>query len=83
MAGKVWLDTVLKDTDQAYDTLLDELLRIGDPHIGNFSNANKQRVMKCIRNSTGRFLSKDDFTVYVEKDDPPKNPKFKLQGNAK
>ena len=82
-AGKAWLDTVLKDTDQAYDTLLDELLRIGDPHIDNFPQADKQTVMKCIRDSTGRFLSEDDFAVYVEKDDPPKKPKFKLQGDTK
>ena len=82
-AGKAWLDTVLKDMDQAYDTLLDELLRVGNPHIENFPQADKQTVMKCIRDRTGRFLSEDNFAVYVERDEPPKKPKIKLQGKAK
>ena len=82
-ADKAWLDTVLKDMDQAYDTLLDELLRVGDPHIENFPQADKQTVMKCIRDRTGRFLCEDDFAVYVERDEPPKKPKIKLQGKAK
>ena len=81
--GKAWLDTVLKDMDQAYDTLLNELLRVGNPHIENFPQADKQTVMKCIRDRTGRFLSKDDFAVYVERDEPPKKPKIKLEGKAK
>ena len=61
--------------DQVYDTLLDELLRVGDPQIENFPQADKQTVMKCIRDRTGRFLSKDDFAVYVERDEPRKNPR--------
>ena len=82
-AGKAWLNTVLKDMDQAYDTLLNELLRVGNPDIENFPQADKQTVMKCIRDRTGRFLSEDDFAVYVERDEPPNKPKIKLQGEAK
>ena len=81
-AGKAWLDTVTKDMDQAYDTLLNKLLRVDDPHIDNFPQADKQTVMKCVRDSTGRFLSEDDFAMYVERDDPPKKPKIKLQGET-
>ena len=65
-AGKVWLDTVLANKEQAYDTLFDTLLQLGDPHIEKFSNADKQTVFKCIKDRTGRFLSKDEFPVYVE-----------------
>ena len=82
-AGKTWLDTVLENKEKAYDTLFDKLLRLGDPHIDRFPLADKQTVMKCIKDRTGRFLSKDTFVVYVEKDDPPKKPKIKLQGDAK
>ena len=83
-AGKVWLDTVLANKEQAYDTLFDTLLRIGDPHIEKFSNVDKQTVLKCIKGRTGRFLSKDEFAVYVEKEDVDiKKPQIKLKGNAK
>ena len=54
--GKAWLDTVLTNQEQAYDTLFDKLLRIGDPHIEKFPQADKQTVIKCIRDRTGRFL---------------------------
>ena len=69
--------------DQAYDTLLDELLRVGNPHIENFPQADKHTVMKCIRDSTGRFLSEDDFAVYVERDEPPKKTQDKTTGQGK
>ena len=40
--------------------------------------------MKCIKDRTGRFLSEDEFAVYVEKEDiDTKKPKIKLKGNAK
>ena len=77
-AGKTWLDTVLENKEKVYDTLFDKLLRLGDPHIDRFPLADKQTVMKCIKDRTGRFLSKDAFVVYVEKDDPPEKPKIKL-----
>ena len=39
--------------------------------------------MKCIKDLTGRFLSKEDFTVYVEREDVDiKKPKIKLIGDA-
>ena len=54
-AGKQWLDTVLEQKEQAYRTLFHELLRIGDPHIENFNNADKAAVLKCIKDSSGRL----------------------------
>ena len=56
---------------------------IGDPHIDNLPQADKQTVMKCIRDSTGRFLSEDNFAVYVKTDDPLEKPKLNLHGDAK
>ena len=83
-AGKVWLDTVLANKEQAYDTLFDTLLQLGDPHIEKFSNADKQTVLKCIKDRTGRFLSEDEFAVYVEKEDVDiKKPQIKLKSDAK
>ena len=82
-AGKTWLDTVLENKDKAYDTLFKQLLRIGDPHIDKFSQADKQTVMKCIKDKTGRFLSEDEFPLYVEIDDSPEKPKIRLKDEAK
>ena len=74
----------LPNKEQAYDTLFDTLLQLGDPHIEKFTNADKQTVFKCIKDRTGRFLSKDEFTVYVEKEDVDiKKPQIKLKGNTK
>ena len=55
----------------------------GDPHIDKFLQADKQTVMKCIKDKTGRFLSEDEFALYVEIDDPPEKPKIRLKEEAK
>ena len=60
-AGKKWLDSVVKDGEQAYIRLFDELLKLGDPYIDNFDQAVREQVFKCIRDKTGRFLDDDDF----------------------
>ena len=59
-AGKAWLDTVVKQKEQAYNTLYNKLKQLGDPHIPNFDQANKEQVFKCIRDRTGRFLSQEN-----------------------
>ena len=83
-AGKDWLDTILVNGEQAYNSLFAELVRLGHPHIDNFSNADRQTVLKCIKDLTGRFLSEEDFTVYVEREDVDiKKPKIKLTGDVK
>ena len=55
-AGKTWLDTVLDQEEQAYTTLFNTLQVLGNPHIDNFPDANRQQVFKCIGDRTGRFL---------------------------
>ena len=82
-AGKVWLDTVLEKQEEAYTTLFDMLLQLGDPHIDNFENADSQQVFKCIKDRTGRFLSKDEFAIYVELEEAEKKPKYRLTGDAR
>ena len=63
--------------------LFDTLQQLGDPHIDYFDQANREQVFKCVRDRTGRFLSKDNFTIYVEQEDEPEKPRYNLQGNAK
>ena len=66
-----------------YITLYDKLQQLGDPHIDNFDQVNREQVFNCIRNRTGRFLSEDDFVVYVEREEEEEKPKYKLTGDAK
>ena len=83
VAGKAWLDTVVEEKEQAYIMLYDKLQQLGDPHIDNLDQANREQVFNCIRDRTGRFLSEDDFVVYVEREEEKKKPKYKLTGDAK
>ena len=82
-AGKAWLDTVVEKGEQAYDMLFDKLQQLGDPHIDNFDQANKEQVFKCIRDRTGSFLSQDDFVLYVETEEEEETPRYKFTGEAK
>ena len=82
-AGKAWLDTVLDQEEQAYATLYDRLMQIGNPHIDHLENAVRDQVFKCIKDKSGRCLSQDDFAMYVEEEEPPKKPKYKLNDDAK
>ena len=54
-AGKDWLDSVVKDGEEAYIRLFNKLLVLGDPYIDNFDQADREQVFKCIRDKTGRF----------------------------
>ena len=83
MAGKVWLDTVVKQKEKAYITLFDTLQQLGDQHIDNLDQANREQVFKCIRDRTGRFLSEDKFVVYVEREEEKKKPKYNFKDDAK
>ena len=82
-AGKVWLDTVLDQKEQAYITLFNTLQQLGDPHIDNLTDANREQVFKCIRDRTGRFLSEDDFATHIEKEEVGKPPQYRFTGKAK
>ena len=54
--------------------LFNKLQQLGDPHIDNFQEANKEQVFKCIRDRTGRFFSKDEFATYIEQEEVGKKP---------
>ena len=83
MAGKAWLDTVVEEKEQAYITLYDTLQQLGDQHMDNLDQVNREQVFNCVRDGTVRFLSKDEFVVYVEREEENKKPKYKLTGDAK
>ena len=82
-AGKLWLDTVVENQEQAYDTLFDTLQQLGDPHIDNLDQANREQVFRCIRDRTGSFLSKDKFTMNVEQEEEKQKPRYNLKGDAR
>ena len=82
-AGKDWLDSVVKDGEEAYTRLFDKLLVLGDPYIDNFDQADKEQVFKCIRDKTGRFLDDDDFVTYVETEEEKQKPRYVLTDDAK
>ena len=82
-AGKLWLDTVVENKEQVYITLFDTLQQLGNPHIDNLDQADREHVFNCIRDKTGRFLSEDNFALYVEQEDELEKPKYNLQGDAK
>ena len=82
-AGKDWLDSVVKDGEQTYIRLFDELLKLGDPYIDNFDQADREQVFKCISDKTGRFLDDDDFVTCIETEEEKQKPRYVLTGDAK
>ena len=82
-AGKVWLDSVVKDGKEAYIRLFDELLKLGGPYIDNFDQADREQVFKCIRDKTGRFLDDDDFMTYIETEEEKQKPRYVLTDDTK
>ena len=81
-AGKLWLDTVVENKEQTYNTLYDKLQELGNSYIDYFDQANKEQIFKCIRDRTGRFLSEDEFATYVETEEEKQKPQFILKGKA-
>ena len=82
-AGKDWLDSVVKDREEAYIRLFDMLLKLGSTYIDNFDQADREQVFKCIRDKTGRFLDDDDFVRYIETEEEKQKPRYVLTGNSK
>ena len=82
-AGKAWLDSVVKDQEEAYIKLFDKLMELGSPYIDNFDQADREQVFKCIRDKTGRFLDDDNFVTYIETGEEKEKPKYVLTGDAK
>ena len=81
--GKDWLDSVVKDGEEAYIRLFDKLLKLGGPYIDNFDQTDREQVFKCIRDKTGRFLDDDDFVTYVETEEEKQKPRYVLTSDAK
>ena len=52
-----------------YITLFDTLLQIGNPHINKLSESDSKTVLDCIADKSGKYLSEDDFPVYVARED--------------
>ena len=77
-AGKTWLDTVLDKKEVAYNTLYDRLLKIGAKHKENLDQAVKDQVFASIKDRSGKCLSEDKFTMYVEQDNPPQKQSYRL-----
>ena len=82
-AGKAWLDSVVKDEEEAYIRLFNKLMELGSPYIDNFDQADREQVFKCIRDKTGRFLNDDDFVTYVETEEEKKKAKYVFTCDAK
>ena len=83
-AAQVWFDTGQVSKEQAYITLYDTVLMIGDPHIPKFSNSDRKTVLDCIADKSGKFLSEDEFAVYIEKEDVEiKKTQVKVSGDTK
>ena len=82
-AGKAWLESVVKDEEEAYIKLFDKLMELGNPYIDNFDQADREQVFKCIRDKTGRFLDDDDFVTYVETEEEKEKPKYVFTHDAK
>ena len=82
-AGKAWLDSVVKDGEEAYIKLFNKLLELGSPYIDYFDQVDREQVFKCIRDKTGRFLDDDDFVTYVETEEEKQKPRYVLTGDTK
>ena len=78
LAGKNWLDMVLDQKEQAYVTLYDRLVIIGTQHKEYLDQAVREQVFASIKDRSSKCLSKDDFAMYVEQEDPPKKQKYRL-----
>ena len=63
--------------------LYNTLQQLGNPHIDNLDQANREQVFKCIRDRSGRFLSEKEFIVCVEWEEEQEKPKYRLTGNTK
>ena len=82
-AGKAWLDSLVKDGEEAYIRFFNKLMQLGSPYIDNFDQADMEQVFKCIRDKTGRFLDDDNLVMYIETEEEKKKPKYVLTGDAK
>ena len=57
--------------------------KIGRKHKENLDQAVRDQVFASIKDRSGKCLSEDAFAMYVEQEDPPKKPKYRLTDDAK
>ena len=51
-------------------------MKLGNPYIDNFDQADMEQVFQCIRDKTGRFLNDDDFMTYIETEEEKEKPNY-------
>ena len=67
-----------------YITLCDRLIQIGDQYITKLSDSDRQTVLNSIADKSGKYLSEDEFAVYVSKEDTGfEKKKYKVGNEAK
>ena len=67
-----------------YIRLYDTLLQIGDHHNAELANSDRKTVLDCITDKSGKYLSEDDFAVYVAREDVEiKKKQFAVSAEAK
>ena len=82
-AGKAWLDSVVKDREEAYIRLFNKLMELGSSYIDNFDQADREQVFKCIRDKTGSFLDDDNFMTYIETEEEKEKLKYVFTRDTK
>ena len=67
-----------------YITLYDKLIQIGNQHITKLSDSDRQTVLNSIADKSGKYLSEDEFVVYVSKENTGfEKKKYKVGNEAK
>ena len=69
--------------NKRWERSVHQLLELGSPYIDNFDQADREQVLKCIRDKTGRFLDDDNFVTYIETEEEKEKPRYVLTSNAK
>ena len=78
LAGKSWLDMVLKQKEQAYVTLYDRLVKIGAPHKEYLDQAVREQVFASIKDRSGKCLSKDRLRYVCRAGRPTRKAKVQV-----
>ena len=63
--------------------MYDKLEQLGGPPIQKFDEADREQVYNCIKDRTGRFLTRDEFVLYVETEHKVEKPRYMFTGDAR
>ena len=58
-------------------------MQLGGPPIQKFDEVDREQVYNCIKDRTGRFLTQDEFVLYVETEDKVEKPRYMFTGDAR